>query len=293
MPVTAFVSHEHASLHDTGWSHPDHQGRLPAIVRAVQRDMVALWEPIAQMEAVPATREHLLRVHTPGHVARVADASAVARAAGRPVELDGVPVSGASWDAALASVGAALTAADAVLGGEVRNAFALARPPGRGARPDAVGEHALFNTVAIAAHLLAERGAGPLLVVAWGDAAPDALAESLGGAAALVSVHRGVVGEGAGGAAFAEAQREALAGAAGPFGCVLLSAGFDVLAADPEGRLGVEPDEVHGLTVALREWAEAHAGGRLVSVLEGGYDAAATARAVVQHVRALAGIERM
>lgn len=292
MPVTAFVSHEHASLHDTGWSHPDHQGRLPAIVRAVQRDMVALWDPLFQLEAAPAADGDLLRVHTPAYVARVAERVAAAAAAGRTLELDGVPVSGASWDAALASVGAALTAAEAVLGGEVHNAFALARPPGRGAWRDRAGGHSLFNTAAILARRLVERrGLGRVLVVAWGDAPPDALTDAIGDdvRVRLASVHRGVVPEGSGGGEFALAQHEALGTEACDF--VVLSAGFDVLAADPEGGLGVHPDEVHALTAQLRGWADVHAGGRLVSVLEGGYDAPATARAVVQHLRALAGVE--
>ncbi|HEX6909381.1 MAG TPA: hypothetical protein VF142_03250, partial [Longimicrobium sp.] len=159
--LTAFVSHEDASRHDTGWNHPDHQGRLPAIVRAVQRDMVALWEPLRQMEAVPATEADLLLVHTPAYVARVRGRALESAREERTLELGGVPVSGASWDAALASVGAALTAVDAVLDGSVRNAFALARPPGRGAAADAPGEFSLFNTVAIAArHLRARRGVG-------------------------------------------------------------------------------------------------------------------------------------
>jgi acetoin utilization deacetylase AcuC-like enzyme len=71
---------------------------------------------------------------------------------------------------------------------------------------------------------------------------------------------------------------------------VLLSAGFDILADDPLGGLAVAPREVYDLTLALREWADARAGGRLVSVLEGGFDASATAAAVVQHLRALAGL---
>ena len=71
---------------------------------------------------------------------------------------------------------------------------------------------------------------------------------------------------------------------------VLLSAGFDILAADAHGSLAVQPDEVHAITTVLREWADAHAGGRLVSVLEGGYAANETARAVIQHLRALAGL---
>jgi acetoin utilization deacetylase AcuC-like enzyme len=316
MPLTAFVNHEDSSRHDTGWNHPDHQGRLPAIVRAVQRDMVALWEPVRQMEAIPAAEADLLLVHTPEYVARVRERAAESAVEERTLELDGVPVSGASWDAVLASAGAALTAVDAVLDGDVRNGFALARPPGRGASADAAGEFSLFNTVAIAArHLRARRGIGRVLVVAWGAHPPSALARVLAGdeGIRLISIHQhpqafphplpvddadppipGIaLAPGSGGDAFAAALREALdpvdADESPDF--VLLSAGFDVLEADAHGTLAVQPDEVYAITTVLREWVDARAGGRLVSVLEGGYAAPETARAVIQHLHALAGIE--
>lgn len=306
--TTAFVSHEDASRHDTGWSHPDHQGRLPAIVRAVQRDMAALWEPLRQIEGVPTTEDDLRLVHAPEYVARVRAAAHEAERAGRTLEVDGVPVSGASWDAALASVGSALTAVEAVLRGAARNAFALARPPGRGAHRDAAGEFSLFNTVAIAArHLRERRGIGRVLVVAWGAREPAALAEVLAGddGIRMISIHqssavdpaddplaRGALPAGSGGDGFAAALRRALD--AVPVDespeFVLLSAGFDILDADPHGSLAVQPEEVHGITVLLREWADARSDGRLVSVLEGGYAANETARAVIQHLRALAGL---
>jgi acetoin utilization deacetylase AcuC-like enzyme len=312
--VTAFVSHEDSSRHDTGWSHPDHQGRLPAIVRAVQRDMVALWEPLRQTEGVPATEEDLWLVHTQAYVDRVREMATDAARAERTLMLDGVPVSGASWDAALAGAGSALTAVESVLDGEVRNGFALARPPGRGAAADSAGECSLFNNVAIAArHLRARRGIGRVLVVAWGARQPAALAQVLeeDDGIRLISIHQhpqsfpepeetaerppidGVaLPPGSDGEAFAAALREALAGipADESTDFVLLSAGFCILAADAHGSLAVEPDEVHAITRVLREWADARAGGRLVSVLEGGYAAAETARAVIQHLRALAGL---
>jgi acetoin utilization deacetylase AcuC-like enzyme len=312
--VTAFVSHEDCSRHDTGWDHPDHQGRLPAIVRAVQRDMVALWEPLRQTEAVPATEEDLRLIHTPAYIEGVREMATDAARAERTLMLDGVPVSGASWDAALAGAGAALTAVEAVLDGEVRNGFALARPPGRGAGADAPGECSLFNNVAIAArHLRARRGIGRVLVVAWGARQPTALAQVLeeDDGIRLISIHQhpqafpdpeatadhptidGVaLAPGSGGDAFVEALRELLdsvpADESPDF--VLLSAGFCILAADAHGSLAVEPDEVYAITLALREWVDAHAAGRLVSVLEGGYAAPETARAVIQHLRALAGL---
>ncbi|HEY0016641.1 MAG TPA: hypothetical protein VGC13_09995 [Longimicrobium sp.] len=316
MPVTAFVSHEDSSRHDTGWSHLDHQGRLPAIVRAVQRDMVALWEPLHQLEGVPATEDDLLRIHTPDYMERVRDLAMDAARAEQTLMLDGVPVSGASWDAALAGAGAALTAVDAVLAGEVRNGFALARPPGRGASADAAGECSLFNNVAIAArHLRERRGIERVLVVAWGALQPLALAQVLAGddGIRLISIHQhpqsfpdpqpesddddppipgAALAPGSGGDDFAAALREALDAipAAESPGFVLLSAGFCILAADSHGSLAVEPDEVYDITLLLREWVDAHAGGRLVSVLEGGYAAAETARAVIQHLHALAGL---
>lgn len=293
MTPTAFVSHHHTSLHDTGWGHPEHQGRLPALVRAVYRDMLTLHGHLLEVEARPATEEDLLRVHTPGYVRRVREAVEAAAREGRPRTLEGeVVVSGASWDAALAAAGAAVTGVEVVLAGEARNAFCSTRPPGRDAAPDRPGGHSLFNTVAVAArHLLEERGAGRVLVVDWGAEAPLGTPEVFAGEprVRLVSVHGGAVPPGAGGAEAGAALAEALAGVEGA-DFVLLSAGFDLLAADPRGGLEVEPREVYDLTLLVREAAERLCGGRLVSVLEGGYAPAETGKAVVQHLRALADL---
>jgi acetoin utilization deacetylase AcuC-like enzyme len=305
--VTAYVSHEDCSLHDTGWSHPDHQGRLPAVTRAVYRDMVALYEPLLQVEGLPATVPQLLRVHTRRYVDDVRRTAIAAAAEGRPLELGGVPVSGASWDAALAAAGSAITAADAVMRGDVRNAFAVVRPPGRGARADEPGEHSLFNNVAVAArHLREVHGSARVLVLAWGARPADAIRQVLAGdpGVGLLSIHQQpdeprephrndvAVPAGSDGAAFLRAMKDALHAVAAEESpdFVLLSAGFDILAGDPLGGLAVTPREVYDLTLVLREWAEARAAGRVVSVLEGGYHASATADAVVQHLRALAGL---
>ncbi|HEX2204029.1 MAG TPA: histone deacetylase [Longimicrobium sp.] len=308
--VTAFVSHEDCPRHDTGWSHPDHQGRLPALVRAVQKDMVALWDPLLQVEAEPASEAELRLVHTQRYIDDVRRTAIAAAAEGRTLELGGVPVSGASFDAALAAVGGAITAIETVFRGEARNVFVVARPPGRGAGADAPGEFSLFNTVAIAARHLRERhGSARVLVVAWGARPATALRRALAGdpGVSVLSLHRrpedaSEAGAGAGdvplapgtdGAAFEAALRDALN--AIPLeespDFVLLSAGFDILAGDPQGGLAVDPRAIHPITLTLRDWADARAGGRLVSVLEGGYEANATAKAVVQHLRALAGVE--
>ncbi len=306
MKVTAYVSHEDCSRHDTGWNHPDHQGRLPAVTRAVYRDMVEMFEPLLQVQAAPATEADLLLVHTRRYVDDVRRTAIAAAAEGRPLELGGVPVSGASWDAALAAAGGAITAADVVLRGEVRNAFVPARPPGRGARADEPGEHSLFNNVAVAARHLRERhGSSRVLIVAWGVHPATAIREVVAGdpGISVISIHQQqpeaagphradrAIPPGSGGDAFDEAMGDAL-GAIAPGESpdfVLLSAGLDILADDPLGGLAVTPREVYGLTADLAGWAEAHAGGRLVSVLEGGYGAGLGA-AVVQHLRALTGL---
>lgn len=306
MKTTAFVGHPDCPRHDTGWGHPDHQGRIPAIVRAVYRDLPALFAPLLEMEAVPAAEADLRLVHTQRYIDDVRRTAIAAAAEARTLSLGDVPVSGPSWDAALAAVGGALTAVGAVLGGMACNAFVAARPPGRGAAADGPGEFSLFNTVAIAArHLRVRRGSARVLVVSWGASPAETLRQVLAGdpGVSVLSLHQRQEGEaepaagaalepGSGGAAFESALRDVLGKV--PLEVspdfVLLSAGFDVLAGDPLGGLAVEPREIHGITRVLREWADHRCGGRLVSVLEGGYDAEATARAVVQHLRALAGL---
>lgn len=294
--VTAFVAHPDPPRHDPGWGHPEHQGRLPAIARAVYRDMMTLHEPLLEVEARPADQAELLLAHTPRYLDELRRASAEADAAGqsRPFGAKG-RVSGASWDAARASVGAALTAVEAIRDGRVRNAFCAARPPGRDAGRDGAAGFSLLNPVAVAARYLRERvGAARVLVVDWGARPPLGTPEILVGdpGVRLISVNEDDLPPVADGAAFAAAQSTALERATATWtpDWVLLAAGFDILAGDPLGTLGVLPDEVHALTVALRGRADDWCAGRLVSVLEGGYAPTATGRAVVQHLRALAGL---
>lgn len=312
MKPTAFVAHPDPPRHDTGWGHPEHQGRLPALARAVHRDMLALHEVLLEVEGRHATEEELLLAHTPGYVDRVRRAAEAAERAGAPQPFGAEGrISGASWDAALAAVGCALAGIEAVRAGRAGNAFCAVRPPGRDAGPDGSGKFGLFNPVAVAARHLRRNGAERVLVVDWGAAPPlgtPAIVRADPGIR-LVSIHgmasaaspSGVpaqdewnvaVAAGTGGAAFAAAQAAALERATAGWTpqWIVLAAGFDILAADPLGSLGVEPAEVHGQTLALRERAEQLCGGRLLSVLEGGFDPSATGRAAVQHLRALAGL---
>jgi acetoin utilization deacetylase AcuC-like enzyme len=305
MTLTAFVSHPDCPRHDTGWKHPEHQGRLPALVRAVYRDMLTLHGHLLEVEARPAVEADLLLVHTPALLERIRAASERAGERGQPQRFEGEAwVSGASWDAVRAAVGTALTGVEEVLAGRARNAFCAARPPGYAAHADRPGEFSLLNSVAIAArHLRTRLGAERVLVVEWGGTAPSSIAPLLAdgpgvrclairqatGAVAASGAHRITLPGGSDGALFLAAFEAGLDEVLADFApaMILLSAGFDALGTDPLGELMLEPLDYFHLTRLLCERADRHCGGRLVSVLEGGYDPPGLGRAVVQHLRAL------
>lgn len=340
--TTAFIGHQDCSRHDTGWKHPDHQGRLPALVRAVYRDMLTLHDHLVEVEARHATEEELLLVHTPEYVARVREIAARAASTGESIPVsEETVISGATWDAALASAGAAVTGVETVLSGAARSAFCAVRPPGSEAAASSWGRFSIFNNVAIAALSARVTGAGRrVLVVEWAASPATTLAEILGGrdGVRLVTVAGTGGSRGAGGAAredhpaeeyhpaqgaraaapagggclpegaspatvallaagaaggeYAAAQERVLDTALRDFepDLIVLSAGFDALAADPLGDLSLIPSDYHLLTRALVERADRHCGGRIVSVLDGGFDPAATGHAVVQQLRALTGL---
>ncbi|HET7274458.1 MAG TPA: hypothetical protein VFI91_04735 [Longimicrobiaceae bacterium] len=312
MALTAFVTHSDCSRHDTGWRHPEHQGRLPALSRAVYRDMLALHEHLLEVEGRPADMEDLRLVHTARYIDEIRKTVDEAARVGQPVVFAGDAVlSGASWDALLAAVGCGLTAVDTVIEGKARNAFCAVRPPGRGADRDSEGRFGFFNTVAIAARHLRERlGAGPVLVVDLGGIDPTATPHILAadeGVKVLSIRQRSLTGArrtgssgvevvvrpGADGDEYRRALGIGLDAVLSGFSpdFVLLSAGFDGLRSDPLSDLSLEPVDYYDLTLDVRNRADRHCAGRLVSVLEGGYDPAGTGAAVVQHLRALAGLE--
>lgn len=290
--LTAFVAHADTSLHDSGWSHPDHQGRLPALTRAVYRDMVALHPVLLEVEAEPATIEDLLLAHAAEYVERVRSGAAAAASAGTPQPFgsDGGMISAASWQAALASVGAGLSGIEVVADGRARNAFCATRPPGGEVYRDRQGDFGLFNHTAIAAvHLRRRLGVERVLVVDWGSR-PAVGTETLLAAdrgCRVAGVQPALVPPGAVVGNLIRVQSERLDRATSGWtpDWIVLGCGFDLL-----DSLQLETTTAHPLTVALRERAEALCGGRIVSLLEGGYDADRLGAATVQHLHALAGL---
>ena len=316
---TALVGHHACGLHDTGWGHPEHQGRLPAILSAIEKDTPALIDHLEQREAIVADPALLELVHPRAHVDAVRAAVERTRAAGQSLHLDAdTVVSAASWDAALAAVGCAVTAVDLVLDGSYDGAFALSRPPGHHAPADRAMGFCLFNNVAVAARHAQRRGADRVLIVDWdvhhGNGTQDIFYAD--GSVYYLSTHLSPHYPGTGPAEErgTSAGRNATRNVPMPHGIgpdeyhrrfdaaldatlaefspdlVIMSAGFDCLAGDPLGGMLLEPGDLHRITLRLRDATRATTGGRVVAALEGGYAPPRVGKGVVAVLRALCGL---
>ncbi|MDF1502153.1 histone deacetylase [Roseisolibacter sp. H3M3-2] len=307
-PALALVSHADCGRHDTGWEHPEHVGRLRAVLRAVGRDP-ALFEALQHVEARHATPEALALGHDPGYVASV---RAIAERGGGRLDADTV-VSEGSWDAGTAGAGAALDALDLVMAGTARRAFAAVRPPGHHALRDSGMGFCLFGNVALAAlHARARYGLERVLVVDWdvhhGNGTQAIVQHDPG--VRFVSMHQWPWYPGTGAAddrgphrsvwnvpmppalaraRYVEALERAVDDATDGWvpELLIVSAGFDCLAGDPLGGFTLEMEDVDRLTRSFVARAEAWCGGRLVSALEGGYAPDRVGEACVTHLHAL------
>jgi acetoin utilization deacetylase AcuC-like enzyme len=252
-------------------------------------------------------------VHSPEHITALRELWAKGeRFAGSP----DTPVCESSYEVALMAAGGVLAAVDAVMAGKVRNAFCAVRPPGHHATRNKAMGFCLLNNVAIAARYVQKKYKLPkVLIVDWdvhhGNGTQDIFYEDP--SVLYFSVHqypfypgsgradeRGA-GQGTGrtlnvplsaGSGDAELERaflEKLLPAARQFqpNFVLVSAGFDAHEDDPLGGLRVTTEQFKRLTEIVRQIAAEHSRGRLVSVLEGGYDLEGLAASVETHVRAL------
>jgi len=318
--MTGFLLHPAAPLHDTGWGHPEHQGRLPALAGTIGRDLPVLHERVEQVEPRLASLDELERVHPAAHLNRIrAGCEEAAREETRVLVGDETPVSGASWEAITGSTGAALTAGELVADGRLRNAFVASRPPGHHASAERAMGFCIVNHVAVLArHLQATGRAERIAIVDWdvhhGNGTQDIFYDDP--TVHFLSLHQfphypgsGAAderGTGAGvgmtlnvpvaSATSSDDYRKAFAAALKEVGSafdpdfILVSAGFDALAGDPLGGLLLEPEDFGWMTRRVMEWAERSCAGRVVALLEGGYDPPRTARAAASVLKTLAGV---
>jgi acetoin utilization deacetylase AcuC-like enzyme len=321
-------------LHDTGPHHPERPDRLRAIHRAVrQSGLIASADPFPNFtsdlgtlpqapapaveltSAAPATRDHLLLVHPPEHIDRIAR---VCAAGGGVLDQGDTPVSAESFDAALEAAGAVIRCCDAVMSGEVRRAFAAVRPPGHHAEPNRPMGFCLFANVAIAArYLQRHHGVGRMAIVDFdvhhGNGTQACFDDDP--SVYFVSLHQHPrtcypgsgydweIGVGAGSGLtlnlpfrpgcddddYLAAIEQRVVPELDQFRpeILLISAGFDAHEDDPLAQMRLSESGFARITATLVDVAERHCGGRVVSVLEGGYNLRALARSVVRHVIAL------
>jgi acetoin utilization deacetylase AcuC-like enzyme len=296
--------------HDTGRGHPERPERLrQAIARLEASGLAARCE---RPTCEPATVGRIERVHDPGHIDRVA---AMAKRGGGLFDSD-TPVSTASFDVAQLAAGAACDAVDRVLSGAAKTAFCLMRPPGHHALAQRAMGFCLFNNIAVAAKVATdEHDLDRVLIVDWdvhhGNATQDSFYAD--GGVGYFSIHRWPfypgtgaedetgTGDGLGATrnlpfGFGTPRDTYLAGFRSELDdfaarirpqLVLISAGFDSHRADPIGSLGLETEDFVELTSIVLNVAGTYAQGRVVSMLEGGYNPPVLAECIEAHVRAL------
>jgi acetoin utilization deacetylase AcuC-like enzyme len=310
--MTGLVTDPAALLHDTGPGHPECPQRVTAIIDRIEAD--GLLGRCVALASRPITDAELFRVHTPDYLRIVAEDVADGLVV---LSTGDTAIKGeATLDAARRAAGGLLLAVDAVCTGRVENAFAVVRPPGHHATPSKGMGFCLFNNVALAArHAQTNHGLERVLIVDWDVHHGTCTQETFYEDASVHffdthqsplypgSWHADETGRGAGegftincpfpaGAGRREivgAFRDQLVPAADRFRpqIVLVSAGFDSRVGDPLGRFTLTDADFAELTGIIREIADRHAGGRIVSTLEGGYALAGLASAAAAHVTAL------
>ncbi|MEV1129225.1 class II histone deacetylase [Agromyces sp. NPDC049794] len=311
---TGYVWDERYGWHDTGtyagaipaggWVQPYHHFESPESKQRLAQLVAAsgLERELAAIDARFATDDEILRVHTEEHLAYLQSQSDALRGG---VCEDGIsPIGHGSMEIARLAAGGVMEAVDAVIEGRVENAYALVRPPGHHATADAGMGFCMINNIAIAvAHARRVRGIERIAIVDWdvhhGNGTQDIFYEDP--LTLTVSLHQdrcyppdsGFLTErgradgagaalniplppGSGRAAYLDAFERGVIPAVSAFQpeLIIVASGYDASILDPLGRQMLTSATYRTMTARILELAEAHAGGRVVVVHEGGYSPA-------------------
>jgi len=312
--MTALLANPLFREHRTGDGHPERPERFDAVVAALDR--AGLTKRTLPVESRPASDDELAACHSRPYIETARrDVGRVTSGVG-DLSTGDTSISPRSLEVALHAAGGVLNAVDAVMEGRARNAFCAVRPPGHHATPGRGMGFCLFNNVAVAArYAQRQHGISRVLIADWdvhhGNGTQDIFYSD--GSVLFFSTHQSPwypgtgseleTGEGrgkgltincpfpagSGREKIVGAFRKGLAAAARDFGpdLVILSAGFDSRMGDPLGRFTLTDIDFADLTSVMLDIAGQHAGGRLVSVLEGGYNLTGLAAAATAHVQRL------
>lgn len=304
-----YLSHPSCLRHDMGSYHPETAARITAVADRLL--MTGLLDVMACLDAPKATQEQVLRAHTGLHYANLVDLSPSEGLVAVDPDTSMNPF---TLEAALHAAGALVKATELVYGGEFTRAFCNVRPPGHHASSGQAMGFCFFNNVAIGVrHALDVLGLERALLVDFdvhhGNGSEDIFAND--DRVLMVSTFErdlypfsGDVPLGANcvnvplpaysdGEAMRRAVEQRWMPAIDAFApqMVFVSAGFDAHRDDDLSRLGWRDTDYAWVTRRIVEVAERHAGGRIVSTLEGGYNLPALARSCELHVRALLGLD--
>ena len=311
--TTAFYSHPECRSHDMGAGHPECPQRLDAI----DDHLISTGLDVAlqRREAPLAQLGDVGLAHASGHVAELRELLARVTESGQPQAIDPDTVaSPGTWNAVLRAAGAAVAATDAVIDGEVENAFCAVRPPGHHATRDQAMGFCFFNNVCIAArHALDVRGLQRVAIVDFDVHHGNGTEDIIAGDERVLMVsffqhplypNSGGVPKGTNmvnlpvpaytrGAEIRELIEAMWMPRLNEFKpeMIFISAGFDDHREDELGQLGLIEADYEWITQRIKWVADRHAQGRIVSCLEGGYALGALARSVASHLRVLAGLE--
>src|SRR5829696_182898 len=305
--TTLLLGHPSALDHQMPMGHPERPDRIRAVDRALENEC---FSGLVRERAPRAEPDTIALAHPEAYV------QAVIEAAPREglVRIDAdTTMSPGTLEAALRAAGAATQSVDDVMAGQVRNAFVAMRPPGHHAeRTQAMG-FCFFNNVAVAArHAQKTHGAERVAIIDWdvhhGNGTQDIfwsdpsvlyasthqmpLYPGTGAASergAYDTIVNAPLRAGDGGDMFREAFETVILPRVEAFGpdLVLISAGFDAHWRDPLANLQLTEADFAWATQKLMAVAERRCEGRVVSLLEGGYDLDGLARSVAAHVKAL------
>ncbi|MCL2382217.1 MAG: class II histone deacetylase [Treponema sp.] len=309
MRKTAFICDESYFWHDTGsaalalppggYIQPDGSAESPESKRRFKNllERSGVYDKLHLIKPYPATEKQLKYFHTSAHIDRVKHLS---KSGGGDCGVLAV-VGNGSYEIAALAAGGAIAAVEAVVKGTCDNAYALTRPPGHHAEADRGMGYCIFNNAAIAAlYARKELGLERVMVIDWdvhhGNGTEDAFYKDPN--VLFVSLHQenyfpvgrgeiGQIGEGAGkgttlniplpagtgDAGYMYALEEAVKPVADRFKpqLIIISAGQDANIFDPLARMMVTVEGYRRMTKFMRQLAEAHCGGKLVALHEGGY----------------------
>ncbi|OGW72554.1 MAG: hypothetical protein A2Y02_02510 [Omnitrophica bacterium GWA2_52_12] len=309
--ATGFLYDPRFLEHATGTGHPECPERLTAILNHLQP--LPWFSALKQFVPKPAREEWLQTIHSADYLQRARE---TCRSGSPLLDTPDVPISENSYDIAKLAAGGSLELADRLMAGDIQNGFALLRPPGHHAERDLAMGFCLFNNVAILARYLQQHhGLEKIAILDWdvhhGNGTQHSFEEDP--SVFYISLHQFPFYPGTGRAAENGAGRGKgytlncpMRAGAGDWDyeqafslqilpalenykpdAILISAGFDAHRVDPLGQINLSTEFYGWMTERVLEIAARHSRGRILSLLEGGYDLTALPLCVAKHLNML------